>query len=99
MYAWTITKDHIADLSAARGTNANAESMVGPSRAKLTHDEIVAHPDKQYFQMFDDDGELYYEGYIVGDHEGFEPLDDFGQPNAGATTIKYANKQGQMVPL
>ena len=41
------------------------------------------------FQMFDDDMNLYYEGKIVGDYTGFEPLDDFGIPNAGCTSIWY----------
>jgi hypothetical protein len=32
--------------------------------------------------------ELYYTGYIYGEYDGFEPLDDFGTPNAGAVHIK-----------
>jgi len=34
------------------------------------------------------DSELYYEGYLVGGDD-FEPLDDFGMPDAGATEIRY----------
>jgi len=41
------------------------------------------------FRMFDDDMNLYYEGRITGGYDGFEPLDDFGQPNAGCTSIEY----------
>jgi len=41
------------------------------------------------FQMFDDDGIRYYSGRIIGDYQGFEPLDDYGTPNAGCTDIKY----------
>lgn len=44
---------------------------------------------KARFRMKDDDGEIYYYGYIWGDYDGFEPLDDFGMPNAGCTTIEY----------
>ena len=44
------------------------------------------------FRMFDDDGELYYEGRCT--IESFAPLDDFGMPNAGCTTIKYRNETG-----
>jgi len=43
------------------------------------------------FRMYDDDGELYYEG-VSSDNEtedAFLPLDDFGMPNAGCTDIKY----------
>lgn len=45
----------------------------------------------QRFRMYDDDGELYYDGRIVGDYDGFEPLDDFGMPNVGCTNIRYLN--------
>jgi len=41
------------------------------------------------FALYDDDEVLYYKGIIVGDYDGFEPLDDFGMPNAGCTGIKY----------
>lgn len=40
------------------------------------------------FRMFDDDGELYYEGLLTGTFDGLEPLDDFGMPNAGCTSIE-----------
>jgi hypothetical protein len=49
----------------------------------------------EWFRMYDDDRELYYTGVRTGqgdDHgseEGFEPLDDYGTPNAGATEIRY----------
>lgn len=47
------------------------------------------------FRMYDDDHILYYEGYIwssqgnIPGDEHFSPLDDFGAPNAGCTTIFY----------
>ena len=44
---------------------------------------------KSEFSLYDDDEVLYYKGVIVGDYDGFEPLDDFGMPNAGCTGIKY----------
>lgn len=91
-YCWTITVDHIRDPKARPGTNANAVGLVGPRGAKLSHEEIVKHPDAQRFEMYDDDTELYYEGYLVGG-DGFEPLDDFGEPNAGATEIWYNGRQ------
>lgn len=47
------------------------------------------------FKMYDDDGELYYEGRIVGeDYHQLEPLDDFGMGNAGCTDIRYKNEKG-----
>lgn len=47
------------------------------------------------FRMSDADGEVYYKGYITGDYEGSEPLDDFGTPNAGAIYIQFLDKGGQ----
>ena len=40
------------------------------------------------FRMLDDDGMMYYKGYS-DDSSSFEPLDDFGMPNAGCTDIQY----------
>lgn len=97
MYAWAITKDHIANPNAEEGTYENAKGLIGPRGVELSYEEIASHPDREFFKIYDDDGELYYDGYFVenGDEEadGFEPLEDFGMPNAGATHIKYRNKQ------
>ena len=88
---FTITNDHIADATARPGTNSNAIGVVGPRTCKLVADEIANHPDGKKFRMKDDDGEVYYEGVYVpaGDSDEFEPLDAFGRPNAGATSIEY----------
>ena len=52
-------------------------------------------PTAERFIMMDDDGNIYYGGLIQGtDYQGFEPLDDFGTPNAGATEIHYINADG-----
>jgi hypothetical protein len=96
---WTITKDHIADPYAPKGTNANAVGIVGPRNAKLTAEQILNHPKRQQFRMRDDDGELYYEGFMVvtpedGNEAEFRPLNDFGTPNAGATIIEYRQPDG-----
>jgi len=87
MTQWTITKDHLAEPDAPAGTNLNAVGVVGPSAAKLTAAQIIGHPRAVRFRLFDDDGELYYEGSLVGD-DLFAPLDDFGTPNAGCTSIE-----------
>jgi hypothetical protein len=101
---WIITKDYIADPTAPKGTNANAVGIVGPRSAKLTAEQILNHPQGKRFRMRDDDGELYYEGIMVvtpedGDEAELRPLDDFGTPNAGATSIEYRQPDGswQMV--
>jgi hypothetical protein len=43
------------------------------------------------FQMFDDDGNLDYRGLSDDcmSERAFEPLDDYGMPNAGCTSIHY----------
>ena len=74
-YRWIITKDRIGD-----GENKGVE---GPYDA----DPNVTN-NKATFSMYDDDGECYYEGYIFGDYDGFEPLEDYGMPNDGCTGIK-----------
>ena len=98
MTQWTITKDHLAEPDAPAGTNRNAVGVVGPSAAKLTAAQITGHPRAVRFRMRDDDGELCYEGSLVGE-DLFVPLDDFGSPNAGATDIEYENGQGGFEPL
>lgn len=45
---------------------------------------------KRYsFKCYDDDGNNYYEGFITGEFEGYEPLRDYATPNAGAVLIRY----------
>ena len=46
------------------------------------------------FKMLDDDGILYYVGWIDGEYDLTEPLDDFGTPNAGAVYLEYLKKDG-----
>lgn len=74
---WKITMSTVGDELPIESTHwrEGAEDMV----------------DMVKFRMRDDDGELCYEG--VGNcltaGEGFEPLDDFGMPNAGCTSIEW----------
>ena len=93
MYQWTITKDHLPESG-----EKNDVGKVGPRTATMTAEEIAGNPEGQQFRMLDDDRQLYYEGVIVGDHDGFEPLDDFGTPNAGCTIIQY-QENGQWTDL
>jgi hypothetical protein len=79
-YRWVITKDYIGD-----GENVGVE---GPRDA-----DSKLRTNRAHFVIKDDDGETYYEGDIYGKYDGFEPLDDFGTPNDGATTIFYGGKQ------
>ena len=72
-YYWKITRVHLD----------SRKDEVGVSSGNATINEKSAR-----FTMYDDDDNCYYEGMIYGDFDGFEPLDDFGMPNAGCTYIK-----------
>jgi hypothetical protein len=80
VYNWAITRDYI--------DNGSEIGLTGPSnKSRHTANETA-------FKMYDDDGELYYAGTIWGDFDGFEPLDDFGTPNAGCTEIRLRDSDG-----
>lgn len=79
-YAWQIDADHI-------GTNSAGTAGPPNMPYRLEHD--LAAGRGLAFEMYDDDGEHYYSGRIVGTFEGDEPLIDYGRPNAGATLITY----------
>ena len=82
-YYWKITH-------ASKRLDLNDEvGTVGPYNA----DESITE-NKGRFRMKDDDGIIYYHGEIYGDYDGFEPLDDFGMPNAGCISIEY-NEKGE----
>ena len=79
MYGWIITRDHLDGKDVTvKGPGGLAPEL----EAKLDKGEGEA------FKIYDDDNELYYTGKIVGDYDGFEPLDDFCTPDSGCTAIK-----------
>lgn len=84
-YAWIVTKDHLDNKTV---------SVIGPSNATDEQIKELESGKGEAFNMYDDDGEIYYSGKIIGDYSGFEPLDDYGTPNAGAVDIQYKNKTG-----
>ena len=79
-YRWKITKDYITDAGFEDISDVGTE---GPRDAD---DALKSNPTP--FQMYDGDDELYYEGTLYGIYTGWEPLDDFGTPHAGCTSIK-----------
>lgn len=87
-YGWLITKDHIG-----KGDDS-CEGVAGPRGIAPALHEKLKQGEGIPFKMHDDDDELYFEGRIIGDHDGFEPLDDFGMPNAGCTMIYYEDTPG-----
>jgi len=82
MAQWEITEDHI---NVGEDDKYNRKGVQGPRGF------VDGIPMPFKFKMFDDDGELYYEG--VCSEEDHAPLDDFGMPDAGATEIHYLNTE------
>lgn len=86
-YSWIITRDHMSEP----GDKYDEAGVMGPGNTTLTAEEIITGP-SIVFRMLDDDGEVMYTGTYLGDPDSadlFGPLDDFGTPNAGCTTIQY----------
>ena len=79
---WIITKDHIED-----GAAVDTGSSRWEEEAKEWWNNYKDHLPVR-FKMYDDDGELYYEGRM--EIEDFHPLDDFGMPNSGCTELWYS---------
>jgi hypothetical protein len=78
-YRWKITKNYVS--------SGGAKGIEGPYDAD---DSVTSNP--VHFSLYDDDGILYAEGMLYGEYDGFEPLDDFGTPNWGASAIKIAGE-------
>ncbi len=91
LYGWVITHDSI-DGGASAG-------ILGPRGVRFTREEMERRGEP--FRMLDDDGVLYYEGFYLGpdDETAFKPLDDYGLPNAGCTTIQYRGEDGAWAAL
>lgn len=86
---WRVDKSWIEiedDFKCEQPTIVNVQSC--DYQNKYDKDLVIR------FRMYDDDGILYYEGRADED-TSFEPLDDFGMPNAGCTYIKYWNDDEQ----
>ena len=78
-YRWKIDKDYL--------DGGNKHSAVGVEGPRDLDENVSANP--VGFTLYDDDDNAYYHGWLYGDYEGFEPVDDYGMPNAGAVHIKF----------
>jgi hypothetical protein len=76
--SWIIDIDHI--------THGASVGTMGPRGYTGKGHELACR-----FRILDDDGIVYYEGRnnTSDDDNAFGPLDDFGAPNAGCTSIQY----------
>lgn len=93
-YGWLITHDYL------EGPQHGCEGVWGPNQTPFSRDDIKHHG--RPFLLKDGDGEILYQGLFLGDassEEGFGPLDDFGEPNAGCTVIEYRNSSGKWEQL
>jgi hypothetical protein len=96
--AWQILKDHIAEPDEpSRQFEVGTQTQVPiPALAiGIRPEGLPASKDgvelpKVKFKLFDDDGELYYEGRLHDDDECLNQSAalDFGMADAGCTTIK-----------
>lgn len=93
MAAWHITRSTVEDAERrpVPESQTAAVDILGPRTA--TADEVARLTlgrEGFAFRLLDDDGTVYYWGRCLA--EDFSPLDDYGTPNAGATTIQYRNE-------
>lgn len=59
---------------------------------------------RTYFRLYDDDGELYFTGYLYSEEIAGEEVDEFApldwaMYDSGCTEIKYRNAQGRLETL
>jgi hypothetical protein len=80
---FVIDKDHMPQPGAKPGTNGNAAGVVGPRGYRGNTDEL-----RSRFRLLTDDREVLYEGRSHSS-SSFQPLECFGEPNAGCTIIQY----------
>lgn len=94
-YRWKITRDfdYEREAKAVSPSDKSYTSAVG-TEGPCNLDPSLKMPYRFRMYAEGDDGEdslVVYEGYCS--EEEFYPLDDFGSPNWGCTTIKYYDKQ------
>ena len=89
MYAWIIDKDHLG-----RGD----EGRIGPRNPDPASLETLNKGGGEPLRLYDSDGVLQFEVRIAGDYDCFEPMNDWGYPNATTTDVRYLS-QGQWLPL
>ena len=108
-YGWIITEDYVASdlddkypsdvgLTGPRNISPEIEKRL-KGRVSLSTDipdDLITDLNGTMvkFKMLDADGNLYYVGWIDGEYDLTEPLDDFGTPNAGAIYLKVLEPDG-----
>ena len=83
--AWIITKVHDESCADEVGT-------MGPRTITPENETYLRSGKGIAFKLYDDDNTLIYEGRITPnayESAPFQPLDQFGMPNYGCTSIRY----------
>jgi hypothetical protein len=96
---WVITRTLLDCLDGEAGTRSAGTTLPKLMGTGKTAEEMAAIAKAEgltlRFRMLDDDDQVYYEGYMIpfdqhnDSSDGFEPLDDFGEGNAGCTRLDY----------
>jgi len=97
--SWIITQSWITDEAFGMPTEVE---VIGPRAISDADVALLKKGEGQSFRMYDDDGVLYYEGATLDGIDGedaFGPLDNYGEPNAGCTEIKYYTHDKEWVTL
>ena len=89
-YAWVITKAYDLDDESLVGTN-------GPS--DHDYDTVSVGEHGVEFRLYDGDGNLCFRGHIMGNYDGFEPLDNWARDGYGCTEIHYQDYYHVWKPL
>lgn len=97
---WIIVEDYTGDPDCQIPERV---SIIGPESCEASGPELMTSKDCRLFRMLDDDGYVYYKGWCYLPHgltnAAFNPLDNYGCPNAGATTIQYLNEKNEWETL
>lgn len=94
-YGWIITRETVSNENDAscpvEFRTKSRKGWTGPRDIDPAVESRLVAGEGKRFRMFDDDGDLYYEGRYIGpdDESAFGPLDDLGTPDAGAVRIDY----------
>lgn len=93
MYAWKLTKDNICN---------SHRGITGPSRISdkmqtaLDFEDPLPGYTRVDWRLYDDDGTLYFEGFLFtkdpGSEDLFAPLDDYGEA-FGCTEVRVLNNK------
>jgi hypothetical protein len=91
---WAIDKDLISDEGETRVGHSGETINIGMGHISPEYIDLPSGPIVR-FRLLDDDGEVYYEGWLNNDSEGLnqQAALEFGRADAGCTTIQVQTKE------